>query len=187
MTYKRRQYSAASVVLLLAGIVLDAGLARAEGGGGMDFNLTSTAFKNGGTVPAKYTADGADVSPPLQWSKPPAGTKSFVLICDDPDAPAGNWIHWVLYDIPADRAGLDENVAKKDVVLDSAKQGLPDFRKTGYWGPAPPPGKPHRYIFKLYAVDKLTDLPARATKKQVLQAIDGHVLAKAELTGTYGR
>ena len=161
--------------------------APAKGGGHMDFRLTSTAFEDGQTIPAKHTGDGADASPPLQWTEPPQGTRAFVVICDDPDAPGGVWVHWVLYDLPDTARSLPENVAKTATVLGSAKQGLTDFRRTGYWGPAPPPGRPHRYSFRVYAVDHAVALPAGATKKQVLKAAEGHVLATAELMGKYGR
>ena len=153
----------------------------------MDFKLTSAAFSHEGSIPAKYTGDGPDVSPPLAWTDPPAGTKGFVLICDDPDAPAGTWVHWVIYDIPAGTRSMEEGIPKKKTVLNSAKQGSNDFHKTGYDGPAPPRGKPHRYFFKLYAVDMETGLAPNATKAHVLQTISGHVLAEAELMGTYQR
>ena len=150
--------------------------------------LTSTAFTNGQAIPPKYTADGADSSPPLRWNDPPAGTKGFVLICDDPDAPVGSWVHWVLFDIAADSRELGESLPKTDTIPGSAKHGITDFRKVGYWGPAPPPGKMHRYFFRLYAVDLAPlGLAAGATKKQVQRAIEGHVLGQAELVGTYRR
>jgi hypothetical protein len=153
----------------------------------MDFRLTSTAFAQGAAVPAKYTADGPDVSPPLAWTVPPEGTRALVLICDDPDAPRGTWVHWVLYDVPAAARSLQENVPKQPTALGSAKQGTNDFGKIGYGGPAPPPGKAHRYFFRLYAVDMETGLAPGAGKAQVLKAIQGHVLAQAEWMGTYRR
>jgi Raf kinase inhibitor-like YbhB/YbcL family protein len=149
--------------------------------------LQSSSFEDGQRIPVKHTADGVDVSPALQWSGVPEGTKALVLICDDPDAPVGNWVHWVLYDIPPGTAELPEGVPTDDTVLGSARQGRNDFRKLGYGGPAPPPGKVHRYIFTLYAVDKPTGLGAGARKPQVLAAIEGHVLATAKLMGTYSR
>jgi Raf kinase inhibitor-like YbhB/YbcL family protein len=149
--------------------------------------LTSSAFKNGERVPVTYTGDGVDKSPPLAWTDAPSDTKAFVLICDDPDAPVGNWVHWVLYDILASTNALPECVPPKENVLTSAKQGRNDFRKIGYGGPAPPPGKPHRYIFTLYAVDRETGLAPGATREQVLKAIKGHVLATAKLMGLYSR
>jgi Raf kinase inhibitor-like YbhB/YbcL family protein len=153
----------------------------------MGFQITSTAFAPGAPVPARYPGDGDDVSPPLAWTEPPEGTRAFVLISDDPDAPGGTWVHWVLYDIPAATRKLEEGVATAETVLGTAKQGLTDFRRIGYGGPAPPRGRPHRYFFKLYAVDGETGLKPGATKAQVLKAIEGHVLASAELMGTYKR
>lgn len=161
--------------------------AETQGGKAMEFTLTSSAFTNGQAIPPKHTGDGPDVSPALQWTDPPPGTKAFVLICDDPDAPIGDWVHWVIYDIPPETRKLEENVPRTPTVLGSAKQGINDFRKTGYWGPAPPPGKPHRYFFKLYAVARPVGLPPGATKRQALKAIEGHVLKQAELMGTYKR
>jgi Raf kinase inhibitor-like YbhB/YbcL family protein len=149
--------------------------------------LTSTAFTEGGAIPATYTCDGKNVSPPLQWSGVPAGAKSLALIADDPDAPAGTWVHWVLYDLPATAAELSEDVPKSQYVPAGAKQGLNDFRHLGYGGPCPPPGKPHRYFFKLYALDTTLDLKPGATKQDVERAIDKHVLAQAQLMGTYKR
>ena len=149
--------------------------------------LTSSAFRNEERIPEKHTGDGADVSPPLSWTDPPEETAAFVLICDDPDAPAGTWVHWVLYDVPPDIRALPEGASPRDAELRGAKQGRNSFRKLDYGGPAPPPGKPHRYFFKLYAVDRPTGLKEGATKESVMQAVDGHVLAAGELMGTYSR
>ncbi len=153
----------------------------------MSFNLTCTAFKDGDTIPKKYTCDGSDVSPPLHWGIPPAGTRSYAIIADDPDAPVGTWVHWVLYNLPLDLRGLPEAIPANDRVLDGALQGLNDFKRVGYGGPCPPPGKPHRYFFKLYALDTVLDLKPRESKVHVLQACQGHVLAEAQLMGRYGR
>jgi Raf kinase inhibitor-like YbhB/YbcL family protein len=147
--------------------------------------ITSSAFKAGAAIPAAYSCDGADQSPALSWSGMPPGTKRVALILDDPDAPAGTWVHWVVYDLPADAMQLQAGVVKAETLPNAAKQGLNDFRKIGYNGPCPPPGKPHRYTFRLYALDRPTGLPPRASKAQVLRAIDGHVVAQAELVGTY--
>ena len=155
--------------------------------GGKRMKLTSTAFKHGEAIPRKYTGDGADLSPPLAWTDPPEGVRSFALINDDPDAPAGTWVHWVLYDIPADRRGLAEGLPKQDTVPGTAKHGRTDFRRCDYGGPAPPPGKAHRYCFKLYALDVEMGLAPGATKAELLEAMKGHVLAEAELMGTYRR
>lgn len=151
--------------------------------------LTTAAFTEGGTIPAKHTCDGPDLSPPLAWSGTPAGTKAFALICDDPDAPAGTWVHWVLYNVPGTAAQLPENVPKAETVpaLGGALQGRNDSRKIGYAGPCPPPGRPHRYFFKLYALGTSLALKAGATKADVERAMKGNVLAEAQLIGTYGR
>src|SRR3989441_6172810 len=150
--------------------------------------LTSAAFKAGPPTPGKYTCDGVDVSPPLTWSDAPAGTRSFALIADDPDAPGGTWVHWVLYNLPADVSELPENIAKVESLdLGGARQGRNDFRRPGYGGPCPPPGPAHRYLFKLYAVDTRLQLKARAQKKDVEAAMEGHLLGTAQLMGTYAR
>jgi len=149
--------------------------------------VTSPAFSAGQPIPTKYTCDGADVSPPLKWEGVPDGTKSLALICDDPDAPAGTWVHWVLYDLPLTATELTEKIAATDTLPNGAKQGLNDFKRTGYGGPCPPPGGAHRYFFKVYALDTATSLKPRASKADVLRAMQGHVLAEGELTGTYQR
>ena len=122
-------------------------------------NLTSPAFADGQPIPERYTCDGADVSPPLSWSETPPGTRSFALICDDPDAPVGAWVHWVIYGLSPAAAELPEMVPPTEQVPGGAKQGLNDFRRVGYGGPCPPPGRPHRYFFKLYALDAELALP----------------------------
>lgn len=149
--------------------------------------LSSSAFKTGAEIPRRHTCEGADLSPALAWDGAPAGTKGFALIADDPDAPVGTWVHWVVYDLPADTSKLPEGLPTTDTLSGGGKQGINDFRKTGYGGPCPPPGKPHRYFFKLYALDAPTNLKPRATKADVLRATEGHVLAQAELMGTYER
>ena len=153
----------------------------------MAFEITSSAFTQGRPIPKNYTCEASDVSVPLRWNDPPARTKSFALIADDPDAPMGTWVHWVVYDLPAEARELPEDVSKQETLRDGTKQGLNDFRRVGYGGPCPPPGKPHRYFFKLYALDKKIGLPPRATKPQVLDAMKDHVLAEAQLMGTYKR
>ena len=130
--------------------------------------LQSTAFKDGEMIPGKYTCDGANVSPPLSWNALPTGTKSLGLICDDPDAPGGTWVHWVYYDIPPETTGLPENVASLQHPQSGGSQGKNDFRKIGYGGPCPPGGT-HRYYFKIYALDAMLALPPGATKAQVLK------------------
>jgi Raf kinase inhibitor-like YbhB/YbcL family protein len=152
-----------------------------------NMQLTSTAFTEGAEIPAKYTCDQKDVSPSLKWTGAPAETKSFVLIADDPDAPAGTWVHWVLYDLPAGTADLPEGLSKAASLPNGARQGINDFRRTGYGGPCPPPGKPHRYFFKLYALDAPIGLKSGATKKEVESAMANHVLAQCQLMGLYRR
>lgn len=147
-------------------------------------HLTSTAFKEGETIPKKYTADGEDVSPPLQWTQSPQGTKSLALICDDPDAPRGTWVHWVLFNLPADTTGLPENAGAGP---QGSRQGKNDFKKLGYGGPSPPPGKPHRYYFKIYALEVTLDLKEGATKAELEKAMAGQVLEQGQIMGRYGR
>jgi Raf kinase inhibitor-like YbhB/YbcL family protein len=153
----------------------------------MALQLTTTAFPSGGTIPKKFTCDGADVSPALSWSEPPAGTQAFALIVDDPDAPAGTWVHWVLYDLPSSARSLPEAVPKDSEVSGGARQGRNDFRKIGYGGPCPPRGAAHRYFFKLYALDSKTNLKAGVTKAELERAMKGHILAQAELIGRFQR
>lgn len=165
----------------------DADVAAQEGKeGGDTMRLASAAFTEGGTIPARYTGDGEDVSPPLAWSDAPAGTKSFALICDDPDAPRGTWVHWVVFSIPANVNSLGEDVPADKTLANGARHGITDFRKLGYGGPAPPSGT-HRYYFKLYALDTMLDLQPGATKGQLLDAMKGHILAEAQLMGKYAR
>ena len=153
----------------------------------MAFELKSTAFENGGFIPKKYTCDGSDVSPPLSWTDPPEGTKSLALICDDPDAPMGTWVHWVLFGVPPETRELPEGVPTEKTLSWGGKQGRNDFGRIGYGGPCPPRGPAHRYFFRLYALDTEPDLSPGATKRELLRAIEGHILAEAELIGRYGR
>jgi Raf kinase inhibitor-like YbhB/YbcL family protein len=153
--------------------------------------LTSTAFAQGQPIPRKYTGEGANVSPPLSWSALPQGTKELVLICDDPDAPGGTWVHWVVYKVPAAATGLPEDVASSDPrppELEGIVQGKNSFGDTGYGGPMPPPGGgKHRYFFRLYALDSELALEPGLDKVTILEAIVGHILAEGELMGTYER
>jgi len=153
----------------------------------MAFELQSPAFTNDGEIPRQYTCDGTDVSPPLAWQNPPSGTRSFTLIADDPDAPVGTWVHWVIYNLPAEMRGLPEGVPSSETLPDGGQQGINDFRKVGYGGPCPPRGPAHRYFFKLYALDSPTNLKPRATKQQLLDAMKGHILAEVQLMGRYRR
>jgi Raf kinase inhibitor-like YbhB/YbcL family protein len=153
----------------------------------MSLQITCSAFSEGGTIPGKYTADGPDVSPALSWTGVPPGARSLALVCDDPDAPRGTWVHWVLFNVPAHATGLPEGVPRQAELPDGSRQGTNDFGKVGYGGPSPPKGKPHRYYFKLYALDAVLDLPAGGTKAQLLDAMKDHVLDEAQCMGQYGR
>lgn len=153
----------------------------------MAFELRSPALSPGGEIPVQYTWDGADRSPPLRWSDPPAKTQGFALIADDPDAPGGTWVHWVLYGLAATLRELPEGVPARETVPGIGTQGVNDFQKVGYGGPCPPRGPPHRYVFKLYALDADLPLPPQKTKADLLKAIEGHVLGQAELMGRYKR
>jgi Raf kinase inhibitor-like YbhB/YbcL family protein len=161
----------------------------------MKFKLTSSAFKSGAAIPRKHSGEGDDVSPSLAWEGAPDGTKEYELICDDPDAPSPEpWVHWVIYGIPADARALPEGVKSNVPELKepfAARQGRnswPSGTTVGYRGPSPPPGHgTHHYHFRLYALDTHLDLSPSATKQQVLDAMKGHVLAEAELVGTYER
>jgi hypothetical protein len=153
----------------------------------MALALKSTAFAPGAEIPKKHSCEAADVSPALEWSGSPARTVSFALIMDDPDAPAGTWVHWVLWNLTASAHGLPEAVAKQDQLVDGMRQGRNSFRKIGYNGPCPPPGKPHRYFFRLYALDEKLELAPGASSSDLQQAMKGHVLGQAEYMGTYRR
>jgi Raf kinase inhibitor-like YbhB/YbcL family protein len=149
------------------------------------FQLKSSAFSNGGAIPPKFTCDGPDVSPALSWNDPPPSTKALALIMDDPDAPAGTWVHWVLYDLPASVRELPEGLPKAKDLEIGARQGSNDFRRIGYGGPCPPPGATHRYSFRLYALDRATQLAAGAAKGDLERAMKGHILAQSELIGRF--
>ena len=155
--------------------------------GGRSMELRSSAFRSGADIPRKHTCDGTDLSPPLMWENVPSATKSFALIADDPDAPVGTWVHWVIYDLPARSSELQEGMPAAESLSGGAKQGVNDFRKVGYGGPCPPPGRAHHYFFKLYALDVESLLKPRATKQRLLDAMKGHILAEAQLMGRYGR
>jgi Raf kinase inhibitor-like YbhB/YbcL family protein len=190
---RRQRYSLFHVSLLtvfsLATVLLascGAGQQRPEEGGKM-LSVTSSAFQQGGKIPDKYTSQGQDISPPLAWSEPPVGTRSFVLIMDDPDAPGGTFTHWVIFNIPPSSRGLLEAVPTEAQLSDGSVQGKNDFNRIGYDGPSPPSGPAHRYKFTLYALDQSLNLRVGTSKKQVLDAIQGHILARGELMGSYQR
>lgn len=153
----------------------------------MSIEFTSTAFQQGETIPKDYTGDGRNASPPLRWQDPPAGTQCFAVVCEDPDAPRGTFTHWIIFNLPAEARELREGVQHESALQDGSRQGKNGFGKIGYGGPAPPAGKPHRYFFKLYALDQLLSLKAGADRTAVLAAMKGHILAESQLMGMYGR
>lgn len=153
----------------------------------MAFEIESPAFGSGEVVPARYTCAGEDVSVPLNWKGAPERTVSFAVICDDPDAPSGSWVHWVIYNIAPRLNALNEGVVQKEQSEDGSLQGFNDFHKIGYNGPCPPHGAPHRYVFMIYALDTVLYLKGEVVKQSLLQAMKGHILAQASLIGRYGR
>jgi Raf kinase inhibitor-like YbhB/YbcL family protein len=151
------------------------------------FAITSSAFAAGAGIPAKYTCDGQNASPPLDWGQCPSGIASLALIVDDPDAPFGVFIHWIIFNLPSGTRSLPEAVPKDGNLADGVLQGKNGFGKIGYAGPCPPSGSPHRYRFTLYALDKPLGLAAGVSKEQVLAAMEGHILAQSQLIGIYQR
>ncbi|MGD2295867.1 MAG: YbhB/YbcL family Raf kinase inhibitor-like protein [Candidatus Aminicenantes bacterium] len=152
----------------------------------MDIKITSDAFQEGDMIPKKHTCDGINISPQLAWEGVPEGTETLALINDDPDAPMGTWVHWVVFDIPAHVREIPENVPPERELGTGGKQGVNDFGKIGYGGPCPPSGT-HRYYFKLYALDSVIGLERGATKDDLLKAMEGHILAQGQLMGRYSR
>jgi Raf kinase inhibitor-like YbhB/YbcL family protein len=155
--------------------------------GDMTLSLSSPIFQEGEDIPTEYTCNGQDISPPLTWGESPSETQSFVLIMDDPDAPGGAFTHWLLFNLPADSRELPEIVPPHNELASGALQGKNSFGKIGYGGPCPPPGSAHHYRFTIYALDQVLDLMAGASRKQVIDAITGHILARGQLTGMYQR
>jgi Raf kinase inhibitor-like YbhB/YbcL family protein len=151
------------------------------------FEITSEAFKNGGTLPLEFTCSGKGISPPLSWSGAPPGTKSLVLVCEDPDAPAGLYTHWILYNLPAAAIALPPAIPSQPVLLDGSRHGLNSAGRMDYKAPCPPPGKPHRYIFRLYALDTVLALNAPVSHEVLNRALTGHILAEGELVSKFGR
>lgn len=152
----------------------------------MTISVSSSAFQEGGMIPSKYTCDGQDVSPPLMCEGVPETTKSIALISDDPDAPMGTWVHWVMWNIPPNVRELTENVPPERELPNGSRQGITDFGRPGYGGPCPPSGT-HRYYFKIYALDTTLNLPSSAKKADLLNAAKGHILAEGQLMGKYKR
>ena len=179
-----------STFAMLFGFVSCLALGAANGPHGGDpvsFELKSSDFTTGSTIPQQFTCVGADISPALEWNGVPASTQSFALIADDPDAPVGNWVHWVLYNLPANVHSLPQNFPKSEKAPDGSLQGHNDFGKIGYGGPCPPPGKSHRYFFKLYALDTHLALKPGASKKDLERAMQSHILAQAETMARFSR
>src|SRR5208283_3338828 len=169
-------------------VTSDARRPCASGGSGaegkpMALRVSSPQWKRGETIPKKYTGDGADVSPPLVFEGTPTGTKAFALICDDPDAPAGTWVHWVIYDIPGTAKGLSEGVPTDASLPDGTHQGRNSWKKSGYGGPSPPPGKPHRYFFRLYALREPLGAAPGLGAKEAEAAARAKSLESAEFMG----
>ncbi len=149
--------------------------------------VRSADFPSGGDIPPRFTCDGGDVSPALDWGEPPKATQSFVLIADDPDAPGGTWVHWVLFDVPAGTRTLGREVPRDGQLANGARQGRNDFGRIGYGGPCPPAGQRHRYLFRLFALDTRLGLRPGATRSEIDRAAQGHVLARGEWMGRYAR
>jgi Raf kinase inhibitor-like YbhB/YbcL family protein len=152
----------------------------------MTISVSSSAFQEGGMIPSKYTCDGQDISPPLNWDRTPEATKSIALVSDDPDAPMGTWVHWVMWNIPPDVHELAEHIPSNPELPDGSRQGVTDFGRSGYGGPCPPGGT-HRYYFKVYALDTMLELPDRTKKADLLKAMKEHILAEGQLMGKYKR
>lgn len=148
--------------------------------------VTSSAFEEGAMIPKKYTCDAVDISPPLKWANVPEAAKTIAIICDDPDAPVGTWVHWVLFNLPAKITELPENIPPDKTLSNGARQGTSDFGRIGYGGPCPPGGT-HRYNFKVYALDKELENKPGITKAELLKAMEGHILAEGQLMGRYKR
>jgi Raf kinase inhibitor-like YbhB/YbcL family protein len=173
-------------ILTLASLIALGGLAMAQRPT-VNLTVTSSGFASGASIPNKYTCKGEDISPALQWSGAPSNTAAFAVMMDDPDAPSGTWVHWVMWDIAAATHALPEGVAKREQLQDGARQGRNSFGKPGYNGPCPPPGQTHRYYFRVYALDRKLDLQAGANRAQLDSAMQGHIVAQGEYMGTFHR
>lgn len=182
----RRTIFCLALAVLLVGVNCSPSWSQVSAVKPAQMEVTSTAFTEGGMIPSKYTCDGKDLSPPLALSGTPKETKSIVLICDDPDAPVGAWVHWVLYNLPPDTKALPEDIGPRSKLDSGAIHGKNSRPKLGYGGPCPPSGT-HRYYFKIYALDTMLSLKPGATKAQVLKAMKGHVVGEGKLMGKYKR
>jgi len=176
----------AKLILSVAFVFLAASLSVAKDSSGK-MELRTTAFRPGSVIPTQFTCSGANISPPLSWTQPPLQTRSFLLIVDDPDAPAGTWVHWVVYNLPASARQLPEHVPPGETVAGGGEQGVNDFPMNGYGGPCPPPGKPHRYFFRLYALDTILNPHPPVHRVDIDITMKGHILAQAEWMGTFAR
>ncbi len=180
-----------SLAALAGALLLSAGLSSCRDSVDdhvpMSVAVNSPSFRQGESIPDRFTCHGANVSPALSWDALPAKTKSLVLVVSDPDALLGAYVHWVLYDLPPSPGMLPENIPHQEVLPDGAKQGLNGNGSIGYTGPCPPGKSPHHYVFKLYALDAALGAPLGAGKKQIVKAMEGHVLAAGQLTATYQR
>jgi hypothetical protein len=175
-------------LLILVVLILAAPFkVRGQQASSSKIELKTTSFAPGGFIPRRFTCEAADVSPALTWTEPPAGTQSFALIEDDPDAPSGTFVHWLVYDLPAVYRQLPEGLSRNDQMPGGGRQGTNDFSRTGYSGPCPPPGRPHRYFIRLYALDAKPNLRPAATRRELEAAMQGHILAQAELMGRFQR
>lgn len=175
------------VRLFIISALLISGTASCDDATSEGIKLTSPAFEDGKSIPIIYTCDGKDISPELVWNDPPEGTATFALICDDPDAPSGTWVHWVIYDIPDTARNLQASFPDDPVLPDSIIQGRNSFGRIGYGGPCPPHSTTHRYYFKIYALDVKLNLSGSLSKSELEKAMDGHILAEGQLMGKYGR
>ncbi len=184
---RRAAIQAAVFVFVLAGFAVFQQLSvQADSAGPAPLGFWSTSFTNGGAIPRRFTCDGDDTSPGLDWSKTPPGTRSFALVMHDPDAPV-DFTHWLAWDIPANVHELKAGASSDDAMPRGSAEGLNGFRRVGYAGPCPPPGKPHHYVFTLYALDVNVHLEPGATRAELEAAIRGHILAEGRMVGVYGR
>ncbi len=152
-----------------------------------ELKISSSSFKDGGVVPSKYTCEGEDISPQIGWGELPEGVKSLAFVCDDSDAPGGDFVHWVIFNIPTEIDSLPEGIVAKDTLKFGAIQGMTDFGSVGYGGPCPPRGSVHHYHFKLYGLDKMLEADENATKDELLGKMEGHIVAKGEIVGLFKR
>ena len=174
-------------LIVLALALVMPGEFRGQNSSGSKIELKTTSFMPGGFIPKRFTCEEADVSPALAWTDPPTSTQSFAIIEDDPDAPSGTFVHWLVYDLPANYRKLPEALSGNDQMAGGGRQGTNDFSRTGYSGPCPPPGRPHRYFIRLYALDTKLNLRPAARRNELASAMQGHILAQAELMGRFQR